>query len=149
MNNYSANTNDSGTIGSAITDASQTPLWIVCESGQRWLFAIRRFINQLMPADSTASIVTGSADDVGALLVGHRRAVVVWEISPDNLSAACDQIAKVSISSPGVLQIAISNGLSDAAVIALTELGVATTICQVEQLPRLEKLFHLYFAPAV
>ena len=136
-----------------LTAAQQQRLWVVCESGDRWITATRRFVTEVIPEDLVASIVAAKANQALALQVGQQktqqRSIVIWEINPSTIAAHLDHVARTTIAAPSALQLAVmdsaaSQAISSTAAAALTEMGVTTLINHVEQLPALAPLVRRY-----
>ncbi len=100
----------------------------------------------MMPAPLVASIIASEPDQVRSHLSGHRRGVVFWEISRENLNKSCEQVALLSIASPKVIQIAAAQDLSREHQCVLGEFGVAAFLRHPEDLPRWSRLVEGYFA---
>ena len=157
------NSNSSSTHRSTttiLTDDSQKRLWVVCESGHRWITAVRRFATELMPNDLAASIVAAQPNQALALLVDQQkiqqrtqqRLIVLWEIAEATIDDNLHYISRTSIATDNTLQLAVwqagssFESISGPAAAALTELGVTAAISQVEQLPGLSRLIHRFLA---
>ena len=130
--------------GHLLTDASQTRRWLICESGDRWLTATRRFITLLMPDDLAASIQRIAPEQLRSSLVRHQHATVLWEVTGVSILEDMDFICKTTAEFPNVLQIAATSGLDDQTVAMLSEIGVTISIERPEQLPSLAKLMQAH-----
>ncbi|QDT08089.1 hypothetical protein [Planctomycetes bacterium K23_9] len=130
---------------SPLIDPSLIQTWIVCESDQRWMTASRRFATHLVPAPMTVNLVSAEPNLVRRLLIGKRKAVVLWEIDGSCAARMYDLVASTSLGAPGILQIVAANGITPRDQMALTELGVGAIISQPEQLPGLSNLCLRYF----
>lgn len=128
------------------SDPSTTSPWVICESGDRWAGAVRRFAPELMPRPRVATIVNFDATLRGAVMPVRSRAVILWEIHPENFSPVCDSLAAVAIEYPDTLRLAAATGLSDRRRILISELAVAATISHPEDLPSLAGMVKAYFA---
>ncbi len=128
------------------SDRSMIRPWVVCESGNRWLTAVRRFAPDLMPGQLVVEVTHADPGNTDSVLAGHRRAVVLWEVHRTNFTAACDWLATTAIRWPKTLRLAAGSGLSDRELIVLSEFCVATTLRHPEQLPRLASMIKAYFA---
>ena len=132
-------------------DPSSTCCWLICESGERWANAARRFAPQLMPPPWVASIVSARHPARGSAISAHRvsaesRSVLLWEIDPVDFSNACDSLASIAIEYPNTLRLAAASGLSNHRRMMISELAVAATIANPEDLPSLTGMLHAYFA---
>jgi len=120
--------------------------WVVCEATDRWLTAIRRFAPEMMPAPLIPAIQPVEPPKARELLAGEGGpAVILWEVG-DSLAAACDCLARTAITSPQLLQWVAGPALSDRERIMLSEFGCAAVIRHPEDLPKLTRMVHVYFA---
>ena len=124
-----------------------TGLWIVSEVDHRWVTAVRRFAPELMPPPLVPSIVPAESAKARTMLSGIDTAVVLWEVRRDSLAACFDCVAAVAASSPQVLQLLATPGLSDRERLVLSGFGCAM-LRQPEDLQGLSHLVHGYFATA-
>jgi hypothetical protein len=132
-------------------DPSTSCAWLICESGDRWAGATRRFAAELMPHPWIASIVSAPLPSGGAalpaqFLSAQPRSVVLWEIDQADFSRACDSLASIAIEFPSTLRLAAAAGLSDHRRMIVSELAVAAIIANPEDLPSLAGMLHAYFA---
>jgi hypothetical protein len=128
--------------------AAQSPVrtWIVCESGNRWLQAVRRFAPHMMPPPLTATSLQVEPAGLPRLLQPNLHGVLVLEVRRQSMRTACDLLALRATAAPGILPVVAGSGLSAAERIVLLEFQCAVTIRHPEDLPRLSRLFHGYFA---
>ena len=124
-------------------------LWVVCESGERWLTASRRFATTLIPEDLVAKIVRANPSEVQVKLVSQQRAVVLWEIDGDNLPDIASSISQISSSGRDVLQLAAVSSIAPRDLFKLSELGIAASIRRPERLPSLANLVQRFFGGSV
>jgi len=129
---------------SPLIDQSSVRPWIVCESGQRWVTASRRFSTQLLPPNFTANVLACGPVDIPMQLVRQPSAIVLWEISPANTIGILDHITALSWSHPHVLQIAAASEITDGDLISLSEMGIKAIVTETEQLPGLRKMIYRY-----
>jgi hypothetical protein len=132
-------------------DPSTSCAWLICETGDRWAAATRRFAPQLIPQPWVASIVPVPLPSGGSVLPAHflsapSRCIVLWEIDQVEFSSACDSLASIATEYPGTLRLAAAAGLSDPRRMMISELGVAATVANPEDLPSLAGMLHAYFA---
>jgi hypothetical protein len=125
---------------------SQIRMWMVCESGQRWLKASHRFALDLFPNHLTPNLISVAPETVHSQLLGQRKAIVFWEITPLCVSTILEHVASLSMATPDVLQIAAVGDLPDRYTVTLSEMGVCAMIETPEQLPSLSGLVKRYFA---
>jgi hypothetical protein len=131
---------------SPLIDQSQIRLWLVCESGQRWLTASHRFAIELVPSHLTPNLISVAPETIDSCLIGQRKAIVFWEITPLCVSTILEQVTHLSVTAPRVLQIAAVGDLADHYTTTLSELGIRAMIEKPEQLPSLSGLVKRYFA---
>lgn len=140
--------NPAGKMIDSLHPQQTNRLWIVSEVDHRWVTAVRRFAPELLPAPLVPSIVPAESAKVRTMLSGIDKAVVLWEVRRDSLAACCDGVAAVAVSSPRVLQLLATPGLSDRERLALSQFGCAMMIRHPEDLQGLSRLIHGYFAIA-
>jgi hypothetical protein len=104
-----------------------------------------------MPHPWVASIVSaGLPSNESPLpaqaLSAQSRSIVLWEIDQADFCRTCDSLASLAIEYPGSLRLAAATGLSDNRRIMISELAVAATIANPEDLPSLAGMLHAYFA---
>ena len=129
-------------------DAAHTAAWLICSRDDRWPRAVRRFAPELTPGIGSMKMLVCEPADSASILFAQSSAIVLWQIETETLGAWCDRIAKTSIASPNVLQLAATSELSPLEQAALSELGVAAMIRHIEQLPMLAKMIRRYLAAA-
>lgn len=132
----------------ALIDSAAIRTWMICEQGDRWQTATRRFITDLMPRDLVAAISPtdwDTAQRFAPVPATKGGLVLLWEVSPENLATAMETITGVSTIAPHALQLVAQQRLSSAEQAGLLELGVKTIIQAPEQLPSLRSLIHAYF----
>ena len=127
--------------------------WLIYESSDRWLRAVRRFATDFFDDSRGWSVRSGGPitsdsaqrplEEVTAIL-GRR--VVLWEVDQSNIAIAAATIAQARLSSPGDLQIAAIGDLTWNAQMALSETGIATSIRHPEHLPGLCRMIRTYFS---
>lgn len=134
---------------------------LVCESGQRWCDAARRFIGPFQHAPKSPvwsaacstrlrfRIQPVEHGKARASLQGLPEAVILWEISADNVAATAMTIAQVGVGRQDAIQIvALRDGWSDQAWgygQRLMELGVVAVLKNPEELARLARLLQRRF----
>jgi hypothetical protein len=131
----------------SIADADRLFNWLVCPGRDRWLRAVRCFAAELISERSAVSIRSCDPAAARQQLLGQPRAVVLWDVSAEQLGAWCNWITKTAIESPHVLQLAAVTDLSVAEQAILSELGIVTMIRHPEQLPKLGQLLRKYLGP--
>ncbi len=121
--------------------------WLVCESSQRWVTAIRRFWPQLMPSHLVPSII--NVDSKGALhrlaMLRDQRAIVLWESTRGSLLPVCEQIIQASRACPKSLQLVAATGRPRSEIAILLELPCAAVVRHPEDLPGLSTMIGSYF----
>ena len=132
-------------------DPATSFTWLICESGDRWATATRRFVADLIPQPWVASILAVPLPSGGSVLPAQfpsarARSVILWQIDPINFSRGCDSLACIATEYPGPLRLAAAAGLSDHGRMMISELGVAATVANPEDLPSLAGMLHAYFA---
>jgi hypothetical protein len=134
-------------------DRSPPARWLIADHDGRWLNAARRFAAPLTPPPWVASVersawppVERSAwPPVDTRRAAGPRAVLLWELAPDQFAEACDRLATTSLRWPESLRLVAADRLSDPQRIVLAELGAAITINHPEQLPGLSPMIRAYF----
>jgi hypothetical protein len=119
--------------------------WIICEANDRWLRAVRRFGPEIMPPPLIPAIRPAEPMATREMLSGVGPALILWEVG-DSLASICDCLARTAIDAPQVLQLVAGSQLSDRETIMLSEFRCGAVIRQVEDLPRLARMIHGYFA---
>jgi hypothetical protein len=117
-----------------------------------------------MPAPLVPAVIAAQPAKVRGILSGLQAlpalqetslappsAIVLWEVEPESLASTCDYLAQTSAAarsglSPRVLQLVAGPDLHDGERIVLSEFGCAATIRHPEDLHRLARLIHGYFA---
>jgi hypothetical protein len=123
--------------------------WMVCESEQRWLMAVRRFATDIMepwvpqiqtiePAALTAYLKTGP----------RVPAIALWEVRNDSLLDTCDSLTQIGIVASKTLVLFVVTELSARQKLILGEYGCAAMIRHPEELPKLRGMIQGYFAAA-
>ena len=139
--------------------------WIVCESGDRWAIAVRRFAPEMM-LPLVPSIATCTQDQINRVLasqpskgnptqrlIGSRassiqgtKTVILWEVDKSSLLETCGRLPSLRISHPETLLIFAVTELSNQEVRILGEFGFAIMLRHPEELPKLAGLMQGYFA---
>lgn len=121
--------------------------WLVCESGQRWVCAVRRFSPDLMPRPLVPEITQVDPEQaIAKLSAGRDRPVVVlWESSAASLLPVCDQIIAAAHESPNSLQLVAAPNRSVREHRILMELPCTALVRHPEDLPRLQGMIRSYF----
>lgn len=119
--------------------------WIICEQGQRWETAVRRFAPTLLPKERRLVLVNGSLAETRSHLLIPGPKVVLWQFDSDALVQACDRLIQGASLAPDSLQIAGCLDLPLSHQLALGELPVAAFVRHPEELPRLRPMLHGYF----
>ncbi len=130
----------------ALVDPGVIRPWFICETGNRWLTAVRRFGPDMVPAALVPKVKSTSRDEILASLAFCEPSVVLWEVRQDSLAAHCESLARSTAISPQALQIIACHDLTHREQSCLTPFRVAAMIQHPEQLPRLTRMIHLHFA---
>lgn len=130
----------------SLVDPSDIRTWIICETGSRWLTAVRRFGPDMFPADLIPKVKSASRDETLAMLSLSEPSIVLWEVRRDSLAAHCDSLARSTANNPQALQIIACHQLTHREQWCLTPFPVATRVQHPEELPRLTRMIHLHFA---
>ncbi len=120
--------------------------WLICETGSRWLTAVRRFGPDMVPAELIAKVESASQDEILTKLTLTEPSVVLWEIRGDSLAAHCDVLARSTATNPQALQIIACHHLTHRELACLSPFPVAAMVQHPEELPRLNRMIHLHFA---
>lgn len=120
--------------------------WIVCESGSRWITAVRRFASEIMPSDLVAQLQAASRSKTLGLLTHAGPTIVLWEVERDALAASCECVAQASILAPNTLQIVAGAGLTLRERLAIAAFPISATIEHPEDLVGLKPMIYRYFA---
>ena len=126
--------------------SAETARLIVAGDASRWLPAIRRFAPQWLPQSLTAAVDECEAKQVASRTAGLTAGAVFWAVRLDTLVATCEHVAAIRVAAPTMLQLAAVRDLSPPDVAALSEFGIAATVSNPEELPRLRPMVHGYFA---
>jgi hypothetical protein len=128
-------------------DRSDLRRWVVCESGNRWVTAVRRFSPELMPKPLVSEIVPTTATEAIAELTASqdRPAVMLWESWHESLLPVCDQIILAASRCPTALQIVAAVDHTDRERAILQELPCVAIIRHPEDLAALKRLIRAYF----
>lgn len=120
---------------------------LVCESGTRWLGGLRQFLPPMMPQPLAATVQPTIASQLPGELRGQERAIVWWEVARSEIVLRLDQISAISRASPWALQVVgfTAERLSHREQMALSEVGAATFVTDLEQIPRLAPMISAYF----
>ena len=68
--------------------------WLICETGSRWLSAVRRFGPDMLPADLIPKVESATRDEILSGLSLSEPSIVLWEVGRDSLAAVCDSLAQ-------------------------------------------------------
>jgi hypothetical protein len=120
--------------------------WLICETGSRWLTAVRRFGPEMVPEDLVPKVESASRDEILASLSLAEPSIVLWEARRESLAANCESLARTSAVNPRALQIIACHHLTRREQLCLTPFSVAAMIQHPEELPRLTRMIHLHFA---
>ncbi len=129
-------------------EESKAWIWLICGHDQRWPSAVRRFVPDLIPQHDSVEVRVCDPTDTPGVLIKQSRAIVLWQIEPENLGQWCERIAKTSLAHPGVLQLAATSELAELSPLeqsAISELGVSAILRHIEQLPKLANMIRAYF----
>lgn len=120
---------------------------LVCESGTRWLGGLRQFLPPMMPPPLAITVQQADPSRLLSELRSQDRAIVWWEVSRSEIVERLDQISAISRTSPWVLQIVgfTVDRLSHREQMAISEVGAATFVTHLEQIPRLASMISGYF----
>ncbi len=130
----------------SLVDPGVIRTWLICETGSRWLTAVRRFGPEMVPEELVAKVEAASRDEILANLTLSEPSVVLWEIRRDSLAAHCESLARSAAINPKALQIIACHHLSHREQSCLTPFAVAAMVQHPEELPRLTRMIHLHFA---
>ncbi len=130
----------------ALVDPGVIRPWFICETGSRWLTAVRRFGPDMVPAALVPKVKSTSRDEILANLSLSEPSVVLWEVRRDSLAAHCDSLARSAAINPQALQIIACHHLSHREQSCLTPFPIAAMVQHPEELPRLTRMIHLHFA---
>ena len=120
--------------------------WLICESGQRWEMALRRFAPEIVPRGRTADLIAVAPGDLQRWLGEADPKILFWEFNRESLLETCDLVMLAANRSPNSLQIAAFEQLSHRQRTTVMELPVATFVEHPEDLPRLKPMVQGYFA---
>ena len=128
-------------------DSADIRTWLVCETGQRWTGALRRFAPGLMPAPLVPSVVsTDPAATIDQVIsLRRRRAIVLWESREASLLPVCDGLIQAARANPRLLQLVAAPERSHDEQSILLELPAATIVRHPEDLPGLKSMIESYF----
>ena len=121
--------------------------WLVCESGQRWVTAVRRFSPELMPRPLVPSIFVSEPQQAIDRLAARpeQRTIILWESTSGSLLPVFDQLMETSRACPKALQLVAANGRTAREQAMLLELPCATVLQHPEDLPGLRSMIRSYF----
>ena len=144
--------------------------WIVCESGNRWAIAVRRFAPEIM-LPLVPSITTCALNQVSRSLASQHpssqqsgnhltqqlsrsrsfstrrnETVILCEVRKASLLETCGRLLGLRISHPEALLIFAVTELSNQEVRILAEFGFAIMLRHPEELPKFTGLIQDYFA---
>ena len=120
--------------------------WLICETGSRWLTAVRRFGQDMIPAELVARAESASQDEILTNLTLAEPLIILWEIRGDSLAAHCNALVRSTAINPQALQIIACHHLTYREQSCLTSFPVAAMVQHPEELPRLTRMIHLHFA---
>ena len=120
--------------------------WLICETGNRWLTAVRRFEQNIVPAQLVARVEPAGQDEILTKLTHSEPLVVLWEVRGDSLAAHLDALVRSTAINPQALQIIACHHLTHRELSCLTPFPVTAMVQHPEELPRLTHMIHLYFA---
>lgn len=127
--------------------------WVICESSNRWIHAVRRFGPSMTPSPLVLDIVAAGPDEVAHALTRSSRSltpgkpsILLWEVNSASVVDACRRLRKTHSESPATLQIVADSGLSPRERLALCEFPVHLLIQHPEQLPRMRPMVQGHFA---
>ena len=130
----------------SLVDPGVIRTWLICETGSRWLSAVRRFGPDMLPADLIPKVESATRDEILSGLSLSEPSIVLWEVSRDSLAAACDSLAQSTAINPRGLQIVACHHLTNRERWCLTPFPLAAMVNHPEDLPRLTRMIHLHFA---
>lgn len=130
----------------SLVDPGVIRSWLICETGSRWLTAVRRFGPEMLPADLVPKIQSVTSDEILGSLQLSEPSIVLWEVHRDSLATICDSLAKSTAINPRALQIVACHQLTQREQWCLTSFPVAAMVKHPEELPRLTRMMHVYFA---
>jgi hypothetical protein len=128
-------------------DRADLRTWLVCEAGQRWISAVRRFSPGLMPPPLVPSIIaaeSATAMSRATALRGHR-AIILWESSGESLLPVCDRLIQASQANPQALQLVAAGDRTDREQAILLELPCTAILRHPEDLAGLKSMIRSYF----
>ena len=130
----------------SLVDPGVIRAWLICETGSRWLTAVRRFGPDMVPEELVAKVESASRDEILASLSLSKPSIVLWEVRRDSLAADCDSLARTTSINPQALQIIACHHLTHREKACLAPFPVAAMVQHPEELPRLTRMIHLHFA---
>lgn len=121
--------------------------WLVCESGQRWARAVRRFAPDLMPKPLVPSISTNGPQQTLDQLASRRghQAVLLWESPPGSLLPVCDSIVQADRICPIALQLVAASDRTEQEYAILLEFPCAAILRHPEDLAGIRVMIEAYF----
>jgi len=120
--------------------------WLICETGCRWLTAVRRFGAEIVPSELVPKIESAARGQILARLAGPVPTIVLWETRRESLAVSCESVARTAARNPSTLQIVACHQLNHRERLCLTRFPIAAMVNHPEDLPRLTRMIHLYFA---
>lgn len=130
----------------SLVDPSVIRTWSICETGSRWLTAVRRFGPDMFPADLLPKVESANRDKILANLCLSEPMVILWEVRRDSFAAHCNALAQSTANNPEALQIIACHQLTQREQWCLTPFSVSAMLQHPEELPRLTRMIHLHFA---
>ena len=122
--------------------------WVVHESADRWIRAIRRFGPAMTPEPLVLDVVRSESPTISEVLIPNLPAIVLWEALPGNLATIVQRLRQTHDEFPHLLQLIADGGLFPSERSLLSEFPVALILQNPEQLPRLKPLVEGHFASA-
>lgn len=120
--------------------------WMICEQGERWITAARRFAPQIMHPLVPALQMVEVADLRNHLQpLGEQPAIVLCEVDRQELLQACDNLAQIKLLAPQALVLLAVAELSGRERSVLGEFGYSALVRHPEDLPVLTGLIRRYF----
>ncbi|GAA5509279.1 hypothetical protein [Novipirellula caenicola] len=132
------------TIASQWLDSSDEVTWLVCEQGNRWADAARRFSPEGLQEPWVSQVTSCEPSEVLRQIArhplaktsSHRRipVVVLWELTPGGIAKMLLVVTQVKAAFPDVIQMAGITGIPNSMHPAISELGASLLLTAPESL---------------
>ncbi|TWU20463.1 hypothetical protein Pla52o_43410 [Novipirellula galeiformis] len=134
-------------IANELLESSDDVTWLVCEQGNRWADAARRFAAEGLAEPWVPVVISCDAEELPNLLSGRlagrhpkrtfrRRppVIVLWELAPKSIAAKCRIITETRWAFPEVIQLAGITRIPSSLHPAISEFGIAIQLRNPESL---------------